>query len=127
MSQALDAKTRILIVIDCLSTYGYDTFFSGFNHDNDEVKEKDFSEIPRAKLEEMCKQGFKLMADIYTFAHVGVGLCGNPHEDWVKSFLETEAACIKDKMIPHPAKPQDKSPDIDLPIPQVTESLKSIA
>ena len=35
---------------------------------------------------------FGLLADLYKFAHVGLGECGNAHEDWVRELEDTYVA-----------------------------------
>lgn len=33
-----------------------------------------------------------IIRDIYKFAHLGTGLCGNPHEDWAAALETAEKA-----------------------------------
>lgn len=44
----------------------------------------DITNDPKEKLEE-----------IYKYAHIGVGDCENPHEDWCEELLEAEEALVK--------------------------------
>ena len=45
---------------------------------------EDIATLPKKKVEE-----------IYMYAHIGGGHCGNPHPDWRRTLAEAEEALIK--------------------------------
>lgn len=60
-----------------------------------EIADRALRVIEGLTFEDIAMDPMKKLEEIYTYAHIGVGRCKNPHLDWREQLVEAEQALIE--------------------------------